>query len=141
MSTQRPSAPGTGPHGVYSRPVGADALRTTFTRDAGLWRTVDLSGVCDKTGLLRAFAQALEFPSGFGGNWDALADSLQDLSWLQWQRIALDVRGAQDIAHKAPADWRTALDILEEAATYWAERDRTFLVLVEGAGVRRALSA
>jgi hypothetical protein len=36
----------------------------------------------DKAAALSAIAEALEFPDWFGGNLDALHDSLIDLSWL-----------------------------------------------------------
>ena len=47
-----------------------------------LFRAESLENAGDKAALLREIAAALEFPGGFGANWDALADSLGDLSWL-----------------------------------------------------------
>lgn len=118
--------------GVYASPRDIASLRAAFSGALDEWRELDLSAVRDKAGLLAASAAALDFPPCFGGNWDAWADSLQDLSWLHWSRLVVHVRGAGGVRTSAPADWRTALDILGDAATYWSMRGRTLLVLVEG---------
>ena len=44
---------------------------------------IDLHGCTDKASLMSHLNDALHFPESFGGNWDALADSLRDLSWLK----------------------------------------------------------
>jgi len=48
------------------------------------WQPFVLDGaaVLGKADFLAAIAAALAFPAYFGHNWDALADSLTDLSWL-----------------------------------------------------------
>jgi RNAse (barnase) inhibitor barstar len=40
------------------------------------------AGVGSETELLDALANALRFPDYFGGNWDALNECINDLSWL-----------------------------------------------------------
>src|SRR3546814_9017789 len=42
---------------------------------------VDLSGCSDKEEALARLQMALKFTDWFGGNWDALADCLSDMSW------------------------------------------------------------
>lgn len=120
--------------GVYASPRELAPLRRAFSGALDEWREVDLSAVRDKAGVLAASARALDFPSSFGANWDAWADSLQDLSWLRWSRLVIHVRGAAGVRNAAPDDWRIALDILDDAAKYWSTRGRTLLVLVEGGG-------
>lgn len=120
--------------GVYAAPRDVASLRTAFSGALDAWREVNLSAVRDKAGLLAESARALDFPSSFGGNWDAWADSLQDLSWLNWTRLVIYLRGAGGVSTAAPAEWRTALDILGDAANYWSTRGRTLLVLVEPGG-------
>jgi hypothetical protein len=119
--------------GVYAAPADTSTLRAAYTGAGDLWRALDLTSIRDKAGLLRALAQALEFPTHFGDNWDALADSLQDLSWLQWSRLAIEVCGSDGLRRDAPQDWNIALDIFRDAATYWSAHHRSFLVLVRGA--------
>jgi hypothetical protein len=47
---------------------------------------VDLTGRrADKRAILDALSAALRFPTGPSPNWDALEDSLRDLSWLPAQ--------------------------------------------------------
>lgn len=43
---------------------------------------LDLDGVRGKAELMRRCGDALRLPEWVGGNWDALADALRDLSWL-----------------------------------------------------------
>ncbi|HEV7624912.1 MAG TPA: barstar family protein, partial [Streptomyces sp.] len=72
---------GTVPPGVYRcRSVGPDAL---LQADASNWvgAVIDLSDVTDKAEFMNRCVIGLELPDWFGRNWDALADSLTDLSW------------------------------------------------------------
>lgn len=77
--------------------------------------TVDLSSVRDKHTLIDAIAAALEFPPGSGHNWDALADSLGDLSWLPAPGYMLLLDHALALREAAPDDFRTLLEILDDA--------------------------
>jgi hypothetical protein len=96
-------------------------------RDAGLLvRRVDLGGCNGKATLLLRMASALEFPSSFGRNWDALSDSLRDLSWVPGQGYALLFERAGDLRAADEGDFDTLLDILDDAAKDWAERELPF---------------
>ncbi|MFD4134023.1 barstar family protein [Streptomyces goshikiensis] len=65
------------------RPLEAIDAALADAEAAG-WATVrlDLAGVRSKAALMRRCGDALRVPGWFGGNWDALADALIDLSWL-----------------------------------------------------------
>ena len=76
----------------------------------------NLESAGDKAALLREIAAALEFPGGFGANWDALADSLGDLSWLSAPGYLLLLDHCADLREAAPADFATLIEILDEAA-------------------------
>jgi RNAse (barnase) inhibitor barstar len=99
----------------------------------------DCMTAVDKHGLLRAIARALKFPDYFGYNWDALEDCLTDLDWLEARGTILLLSRADRAAARAPHALAVALDVLEEAAAYWAAEGRTFVVLVQ-ARARRALA-
>ena len=45
----------------------------------------DIGHAHDKEDFLGDVSRAMRFPEGFGGNWDAFADRLKDLSWMQAQ--------------------------------------------------------
>ncbi|MFF4848597.1 barstar family protein [Streptomyces sp. NPDC001194] len=88
------------------------------------WTTlrVDLAGVRGKAELMRRWGAALRVPSWFGGNWDALADALIDLSWLpRAPGRLLVVTSWRSYAGARPGDWETLQEILEEAVDFWRE--------------------
>ncbi|MFJ1868955.1 barstar family protein [Streptomyces sp. NPDC088097] len=92
--------------------------------EAAGWTTLrlDLDGVRGKTALMRSCARALRAPEWFGANWDALADTLRDLSWLPpapGRLIA--VTSWQGYAHERPDDWETLREVLEEAVDFWRD--------------------
>jgi hypothetical protein len=118
--------------GVYRTPRLLAPLRDASAAAKCAWVAMDLHAVRDKAGLLAAFTAALAFPPTFGNNWDALADSLQDLSWRRERGYIMHLRGADALARAAPTDWVTALEILESSATYWKDRGTVFIVLADG---------
>src|SRR5262249_21756865 len=96
-----------------------DALSEALQK-AG-WRVfrVDGTAVTGKASFLAACAGAMRFPSWFGGNWDALADCLTDLSWAKASGYLVVLDGMERFAAEAPRDWQTAREILAEAADAW----------------------
>lgn len=103
------------------------------------WATVrlDLEGVRGKAELMRRCGVALRLPEWFGGNWDALADSLRDLSWLPEAAGRLvAVTSWREYAAARPGDWGTLVEILEEAVDFWRARDGGpgFVVLLDASG-------
>jgi hypothetical protein len=90
------------------------------TRDSGLDVVViDASG-----DHFAAIAAALGFPSWFGANWDALEDSLSDLSWRPRDGYVLIFRG-----YPAGDALGILTDVLGAAAQYWAERRKPFFAV------------
>lgn len=123
-------------NGVYRAPVQV-ALLQTIVRRAGLrWVVVDLRRARGKHALLSACARGFVFPASFGGNWDALADCLQDLSWLAEPGTVALLRGDADFSVAAPGEHTMLLEILAASAEYWQPRGRVFIALSEdGAGL------
>ncbi|THA82445.1 barstar family protein [Streptomyces sp. A0592] len=90
--------------------------------EAAGWTTVrlDLDGVRAKAGLMRRCGEALRLPEWFGGNWDALVDVLQDLSWLpEAPGRLVAVTSWHGYAGARPAEWETFVEVLEEAVDHW----------------------
>jgi RNAse (barnase) inhibitor barstar len=112
--------------GVYFVTEGDLDTLGVAARDAGLQvHRIDLAG-CDKQALLLRIATRLEFPAGTGRNWDALSDSLRDLSWLPGGGRVLLFERADDLQATHATDFDTLLEVLEEAAQDWAERGLAF---------------
>jgi RNAse (barnase) inhibitor barstar len=94
------------------------------------FRTVDLKNAASKADLMAALQKGLELPDHFGGNFDALADCLEDAEWAGRGNVIV-VRHTAPFRKAHAADWATLDDIFAEAAEYWQERHKPFFVFVE----------
>ncbi len=120
-------------NGLYAAPADIAALRRA-ARAAGLaWHVIDLQRARGRRALFTAFARGFGFPATFGGNWDALADCLQDLSWQATPDRMLQLRGTVTFAAAAAEDFALLCEILNDTASYWREHGRLFVVLAEDA--------
>lgn len=118
--------------GVY-RLEGEAEEAERRAHEAGLrFARVNLSRARTKAAILGALARALEFPAWFGKNWDALQDSLADLSWLEARGWVVLLEGADTPAAAAPEELAAALEVLRSAAASWAEEGRPFVALLLG---------
>jgi RNAse (barnase) inhibitor barstar len=93
-------------------------------------RRIDLTQSRDKESVLGRFAQALRFPDWFGGNFDALADSLADLSWMRADGYLLLIEHSDEWRQADDENFATFLDILNEAAATWGDQDVPFWALM-----------
>lgn len=119
--------------GVYRAPAGIESLRERVKESGAAWLEADLARARDKGEVLEALARACGFPATFGANWDALADSVQDLSWQPAGGYVLQLSHAAAVPQALGREWSTLLQILSEAATYWKHRGKAFVVLVDAA--------
>ncbi|WP_046780340.1 barstar family protein [Streptomyces yangpuensis] len=91
------------------------------------WTTLrlDLDGVRSKAGLMARCGEALRLPEWVGGNWDALADALRDLSWLPGAAGRLvAVTSWRGYAGERAGEWETFVEVLEEAVDFWRKGGR-----------------
>jgi len=119
-------------NGVYQ--LDRDPRRLAqIASEAGLaaWR-VDIGHAHDKEDFLRAVAAALSFPRTFGGNWDALADCLRDLSWVKAKGFVLILEKSKHFSAAHRHEFDEAVDILNEAAEFWRGEGTPFWGLVSG---------
>lgn len=119
--------------GLYRSPAGIELLRKRAEVSGAEWLSADLKRTLDKAQVLKAIAEACDFPATFGGNWDALADNLQDLSWRPAPGYVLHLRHAAAAAQGLGREWSTLLQILAETAVIWKDRGLAFVALVDGA--------
>jgi RNAse (barnase) inhibitor barstar len=120
-----------GHSGVYLAPADTSALRRTATRGGVVWMELDSREAQNKAQFLAACARDLQFPGWFGGNWDALADCLQDFSWRPAPGHVVLWRGASRFARAAPDDFAQALEIFRDAAIYWKTGGGVFIALLD----------
>jgi RNAse (barnase) inhibitor barstar len=85
-----------------------------------------------KSELLATLARSLALPETFGANWDALSDSLQDLT-VAPQGIVLHLEHVSDAKRALAGEWLTFVEILRDAAMYWKERGKAFVVFIDDA--------
>ena len=88
------------------------------------------AAVRDGVAFLAACGRALDFPSWYGQNWDALGDCLVDLSWLPSPGTALLWPDSVALAEADPAAWRLAFDVFASSAATRAGLGRTPLHLL-----------
>lgn len=106
-----------------------DALERSLDA-TGLARiTIELVAVHDKASLMQAFASACAIPDWFGGNWDALADALRDLSWLPLDDGWVLVLDGADVHRAArPREHAMLIEVLRDACEAWRDGDIPFWV-------------
>ena len=118
--------------GPYMAPHNLDAVGKAAKKAGLTLLRVDLKGVHDKQGLLASIATGLKFPEWFGDNWDALEDSLTDLSWLKARGYVLVLEHCAELGKHAPRELEVAVAVFESVAEYWQEQNRPFWALFSG---------
>ncbi|WP_045764373.1 barstar family protein [Xanthomonas albilineans] len=103
-----------------------------LARDAGLRLCrIDLHGCTGKAMLLMRIAAQLDFPNGFGRNWDALSKGLCDLSWLPAMTgYALLLEDAGALQSLAREEFDLLLKTLDDAAKEWARQGISFVAFL-----------
>lgn len=107
-----------GVHAVDAR-ADADYLDAARALDFAAV-AIDFAGCTGKDDAIARIAVALGFPAWFGRNWDALADSLSDLSWLPAPGYLLLLTGIDVWRAADPEAFDTLASILEDTAARWA---------------------
>lgn len=117
--------------GVYTVPGDAGGAYLDAARALDFAAVVvDFEGCTGKDGAIGRIAAALRFPGWFGGNWDALADSLADLSWLPAHGYVLLLERIDGWREADPLAFETLSAIFEDAAARWAGDRVPFWVLL-----------
>ncbi len=128
--------------GLFAAPYSIAETKRDALAGGLAWFDLDLAGAGTKAALLARCQTALGLPVEFGHNWDALADSLEDLSWRPARGYVVFVSNGADLARQGAADFATALEIFSTAAIYWSTRRKLFLVLLDdGSHAGRTLKA
>lgn len=119
-----------GQSGVY-RITGMSATEALAAARRRHWQGAHINAatVRGKADFLTAAARGLHLPSYFGKNWDAFEECIRDLppaeGYLVW------IEDPALFARSRPQEWKTALSILRDAATFWQAQGRPFYVLLQ----------
>jgi hypothetical protein len=106
-------------------------LRESLSRLGLHAATIDGSKISSKMDLMSALAAAFDFPGHFGANWDALDDSLRDLSWLETGNHTLTVESARDVWQNHPELAGGLVESWLGAARRWADLGIGFHLVFE----------
>ena len=93
---------------------------------------IDIGHAHDKKDFLNDVSKAMKFPDWFGGNWDALADCLKDLSWLQAKGWVVILEKSKHFCAGHRHEFEEAMDVMAEAAANWRGRGKPFWTLIGG---------
>jgi RNAse (barnase) inhibitor barstar len=108
-----------------TREPAASLSAIASSKGYGVYRLV-LADIADKAALMKRFQDALGFPDWFGHNWDALEDSLTDMSWHDVVGYVLLIDGGADLRRSAKPLFDTLVDVLRATADYWRGAERPF---------------
>ncbi len=93
---------------------------------------VDIGHAHDKEDFLGDVSRAMRFPEWFGGNWDALADCLKDLSWMPAKGWAVILEKSKHFCGGHGAEFKVAMQVMSDAAEYWRAQGKPFWTLISG---------
>ncbi len=93
---------------------------------------IDLSSVHSKGEFLASIAHAIQAPDWFGHNFDALADALCDLSWLDEfdQGYVLLFLNGGDTLGLTAADHAIVMEIFNDTASCWKHAGKPFWIFL-----------
>jgi len=98
---------------------------TLAISDATRGSELDVVHVDAREKPIERIARALDFPHWFGGNWDALEDSLGDLSWRKGAGHVLVFT-----AYPPREELGMLIDVLRSSAQFWAGRGKPFFAVL-----------
>ena len=117
--------------GIFAAPRVVGPLRAAAKRAGVAWHDLDLAGVASREAFFQRCAEVFSLPGYFGHNWDALHECMLDFAGSGVPGAVVHWRRGAALAQRAPDVVNTALEILQEAATYWGSSGRVFLVVVD----------
>ena len=116
---------------IHVAPPATDL--SAISRTAGIaFHAVPGTKVTSKQTLMEQISKSLHFPDWFGKNWDALADSLRDLSWVRSPGYLLVFQDSDVFARAAPKDFKTFVQVLGDVCRDWRQWEVPFHVVFVG---------
>ncbi|MDD2929308.1 MAG: barstar family protein [Sideroxydans sp.] len=118
--------------GVYRLSCPVEVLRGNVALSELRSFELDLANVHSKGEFLAAVAHAIQAPDWFGHNFDALADALCDLSWLEQidSGYVLLLLNSGETLGMTGADHAIVTDIFNDAVNCWKTAGKPFWVFL-----------
>lgn len=114
--------------GVYQLGCRLDELYAAVAEADCVLFDVDLDEVEDKEKFIAVIAQAVRVPDWFGNNWDALADTLSDLSWQPACGYVLLLRNDNGTLGMVAEDYNMAMGIFADTIVFWKSQNKPFWI-------------
>lgn len=80
---------------------------------------VDIAGIETSDDLMKRMAGALDFPTYFGGNWDAFLDMVTDLSWTPAAGYVVLLRNAEALLRLSSEQLAVFVRVCTAAVKCW----------------------
>lgn len=93
---------------------------------------LDGTEILTESDFMNSGATSMNFPEGFGENWDAFYDFMRDLSWYPAQGYLLLYDNFQFFSQDSPEAFFIAYRNMQTAAEFWEKRSQKFYVLLRG---------
>lgn len=115
-----------------SETTAFDALREA-SHTAGVYAAYLRGDRCSTARrFFREISAAMQFPKGFGENWDALSECLTDLDWLSFQAVTVVIDDYDKLfgtRKRGRQDRETLCAVFETSAAFWAKLGVPFRVI------------
>jgi len=103
--------------GLYYLPASRQHLLSGLVSHAHLsLLVVDIAPLRALGEILAELGRALQFPTWFGANFDALHDCLTDPDWQKGKPIAISINGLGELQQHDPEAFSTLIEVLASAA-------------------------
>ena len=93
---------------------------------------VDISHAHDREDLLDVASRAMRFPDGLAGDWDAFANGLKDLSWLQAKGWVVILEKSKHFCGGHGHEFKEAMQTMSAVAEYWRAQGKPLWTLIGG---------
>jgi RNAse (barnase) inhibitor barstar len=116
---------------TFASSADLGSLRSELAAAGVFLGELDGEQIASDESLFVLVADTFRFPGYFGGNWDALIDCLRDLEWLAAVGYVMVIHDAAAAFQRAPRTTAQLIEACGEVASFWAENERPFhLVLI-----------
>jgi RNAse (barnase) inhibitor barstar len=93
---------------------------------------IDVSSVTSDAQLFDEVADLMKFPGYAGKNWDALLDSLRDMSWCPAPGYCVTLTGTDSFLASCRRSLSLFIDVMAQAAEDWRSDKVPFHLIVVG---------